>query len=68
MLPDVDEPSSVIGQRLWVLAFWMKYCFGYRTISHSLVSVTVLSVCRLVLVLPPGLVAAFCVGWVSHVV
>jgi hypothetical protein len=46
----------------------MKYCFGYRTISHSLVSVTVLSVCRLVLVLPPGLVAAFCVGWVSHVV
>lgn len=28
LLPDVDEPNSVIGQRLWFPAFWMKYCFG----------------------------------------
>ena len=66
--PDIDEPFSVIGQRLWFLAVWIKYVFGHRTVSHSLVMVGVLLVLGIILLIPPVVVLAFCVGWGTHLV
>ncbi len=68
LVPDIDEPYSVIGQRLWFLAFWMKFCFGHRTVSHSLLTVILLLLVGLLCLIPPVLVMAFCVGWGSHLI
>ncbi|MEW6545189.1 MAG: metal-dependent hydrolase [Nitrospirota bacterium] len=39
MLPDVDEPWSAIGRRLWWLAWPLKLLVGHRTLSHSILGV-----------------------------
>lgn len=68
LLPDLDEPWSVIGQRFWILAWWMKYLFGHRTISHSLLMVVVSGVLGMVLVTPPAVTVAVMMGLGSHVI
>ena len=68
LTPDIDEPDSVIGQRFWVVSWWMKYVFGHRTVSHSLVMVLALLVIGLLLLIPTPLVLAFCLGWATHLV
>lgn len=68
LVPDIDEPDSVIGQRLWMLSWWMKYLVGHRTLSHSLLMVIGVGVMGLVLLVPPNLVMAFCLGWGSHLI
>lgn len=66
LVPDIDEPYSVIGQRLWFLSWWIKYLCGHRTLSHSLLIVGIVTVLGLLLLVPPIVVAAICLGWGSH--
>ena len=68
LIPDLDEPQSVIGQRFWILAWWMKYVCGHRTVSHSLVMVVALMVMGLLLLIPTPVVVAFGLGWGSHLI
>ncbi len=68
LVPDIDEPYSVIGQRLWFLAWWIKYLCGHRTASHSLLGVSILGVVGLVALVPPSYVMAMCLGWASHLI
>jgi len=68
LVPDIDEPYSVIGQRLWFLAWWIKYLCGHRTMSHSLLMVGVVSVLGLLLLIPPVYVCAIALGLGSHLV
>ena len=68
LVPDIDEPYSVIGQRLWFLAWWIKYLCGHRTISHSLLIIGIVSVLGLLFLIPPVYVFAVGLGWGSHLV
>jgi inner membrane protein len=68
LVPDIDEPYSVIGQRLWFLAWWIKYLCGHRTVSHSLLGVMVVGVVGLLMLVPSSYVLAMCLGWGSHLI
>ena len=68
LAPDIDEPWSVIGMRLWFLAWWMKYVCGHRTMSHSLLMVVTVGIVGLVALMPVKMVVAVTIGLASHVV
>jgi len=68
LAPDIDEPWSVIGMRLWFLAWWMKYVFGHRTVSHSLLMVVTVVVVGLLSLIPVKIVTAISIGLASHLV
>jgi len=68
LAPDIDEPESVIGQRFWIFAWWMKHVFGHRTVSHSLLMVAVVALLGFCARLPIPIISALCVGVMSHVV
>ena len=68
LAPDIDEPWSVIGTRLWFLAWWMKYLFGHRTISHSLLMVVAVVIVGIVALMPIKMVVAVSIGLTSHLI
>jgi len=68
LAPDIDEPESVIGQRFWMVAWWVKHVFGHRTVSHSLVMVAIVALLGFCVQLPMPIVIAMCLGVLSHVV
>ena len=68
LAPDIDEPWSVLGTRLWVLARWIKHIVGHRTISHSLVMVVVAGVVGIIALIPLKMVVAICLGLGSHLI
>lgn len=37
ILPDIDEPSSMIGRKMKFLSYPINIFFGHRTITHNLV-------------------------------
>lgn len=39
LLPDIDEPESVIGRRWWWLAWPLNRVVGHRTLSHSVLGI-----------------------------
>jgi len=68
LAPDIDEPESVLGRRCWLLALWMKYTFGHRTVSHSLVMVGLVALLGFCVPLTAPVIIALCLGVASHVV
>ncbi len=68
LAPDIDEPWSVIGMRLWFLAWWMKYVFGHRTVSHSLVMVVTVAIVGILALMPITIIVVISIGLASHVV
>lgn len=68
LIPDLDEPWSVIGMRLWFLAWWIKYLFGHRTVSHSLVMVVAVAIIGIVALMPVKMVVAVSIRLASHLV
>ena len=68
LAPDIDEPWSVIGMRLWFLAWWMKYVCGHRTVSHSLLMVVTVGIVGILALMPVKMVVAVTIGLGSHVV
>src|SRR5262249_35266503 len=65
LISDVDEPWSVIGMRLWFLAWWMKYVFGHWTVSPSLLMVVTVAVVSLLALIPIQIVVAVSIGLTS---
>jgi len=68
LAPDIDEPWSVIGMRLWFLAWWMKYLFGHRTISHSVLIVVAVVIVGILALMPIKMVVAVSIGLASHLI
>lgn len=42
-LPDIDHPQSTIGSRCMILSYPIRFVFGHRGITHSLLAVAALS-------------------------
>lgn len=44
VLPDIDEPNSIAGRKVWLIAKIIKKVFGHRMITHTPVFVLALAV------------------------
>jgi len=64
-LPDLDKRSGLVGRLVPPVSSWLEYRFGHRTLTHSLVvqtGVTLLAWWWL----PGGFGLALCLGLISH--
>ncbi|QJC33930.1 metal-dependent hydrolase [Enterobacteriaceae endosymbiont of Donacia cinerea] len=43
LLPDIDNPKSILGRRIKILSYLINKIFGHRGFTHSLLSVLILS-------------------------
>lgn len=71
LLPDIDHPQSVLGQRLRWLSAPIARAFGHRGFTHSLLAVVggiLLLQCRLPESwgVPPDVLHAMVIGYLSH--
>lgn len=70
LLPDIDEPQSLIGRRLGFIAWPIKLVFGHRGFTHSLIALglalAALASATGAGLLPPAGAAAFWVGYAGH--
>ena len=37
VLPDIDEPRSFIGRKLWFISYFINKAFKHRTVTHYLI-------------------------------
>ena len=44
LLPDIDEPNSIIGKRFGFISYPINIIFGHRTITHNLIFITAISI------------------------
>jgi len=44
ILPDIDEPHSLIGKRVKFLSYPIKIIFGHRTITHNVFASILISI------------------------
>lgn len=73
LLPDIDHPKSVLGQRLNWLSHPIARTFGHRGFTHSLLAIAVsLWLCQLNVpadgVLPADVLQGMALGYLSHIV
>lgn len=70
LLPDIDEPQSLIGRRLGFIAWPIKLVFGHRGFTHSLAALALalaaLAGAAGAGLLAPALAAALWVGYAGH--
>ncbi|WWP00106.1 MAG: metal-dependent hydrolase [Candidatus Dasytiphilus stammeri] len=65
LLPDIDHPRSMIGQRVKCLSYPIAYLFGHRGFTHSLLAVIVYSF-LIRKILPPDVQYGMLIGYLSH--
>lgn len=69
-LPDIDHTRSWIGILCYPVARWINRRYGHRTLTHSLLCWTTLSLLVLLLVklsdAHPHIPKAFCLAYASH--
>ncbi|WWO99736.1 MAG: metal-dependent hydrolase [Candidatus Dasytiphilus stammeri] len=65
LLPDIDHPRSIIGQRFKCLSYPIAYIFGHRGFTHSLLAVIV---CGYLIrnLLPPDVQYGMLIGYIGH--
>jgi inner membrane protein len=67
LLPDIDTPTSLIGRLARPLSRWLERRFGHRTITHSLLGCTAVTLPLTPLALITGhWPLAFALGYLSH--
>lgn len=72
LIPDIDEPGSLIGRKLPILAWPIKLLFGHRTITHTVefsMFVTVLMGAIFYAFIPayvPMIILCLFIGQLSH--
>ena len=70
LLPDIDEPQSLIGRKLGFIAWPIKLVFGHRGFTHSLAALGLalagLAAAAGAGLLPPAGAAAFWMGYAGH--
>lgn len=66
LLPDIDHPKSFLGRRLSFLSRFLYKSIGHRTLTHSLIFISTLSV-LLVKVGSLSLALGLLLGMLSHI-
>jgi len=70
LLPDIDEPQSLVGRKLGFLAWPIKLVFGHRGFTHSLLALGLalagLAAATGAGLLPVAGATAFWVGYAGH--
>lgn len=44
IVPDIDEPNSILGRKIKFLSYPINIFFGHRTITHNLILFSVISI------------------------
>lgn len=75
LLPDIDHPKSLLGQRLKWLSIPITKVFGHRGITHSFLGIVGGSIflssnllSQIIILIPVDFIHAMIVGYISHVV
>jgi inner membrane protein len=66
LLPDIDHPASWVGRRARPLSTVLASVLGHRGVTHSLVAVAALVALLSHAGFRRSIVAALCVGYLSH--
>lgn len=66
LLPDIDEPGSLLGRRLPFISYPLNGIFGHRTVTHSLAFV--IAITLLVMPFSYHLALALGMGLLSHLI
>ncbi|MGP1924635.1 MAG: metal-dependent hydrolase [Arsenophonus sp. NEOnobi-MAG3] len=74
LLPDIDHPKSLLGQRLKWLSIPITKVFGHRGITHSFLAIVVASIflssnllSEIIISIPVDFIHAMVVGYISHI-
>jgi len=71
LFPDIDEPRSYMGRRLWFLSWPIRFFTAHRETTHSFLFVLPFAALLYALLVPFGMSApmavAFAAGNVAHV-
>ncbi len=72
LLPDIDEPQSLIGRKTLGISNLIKFFFGHRGFTHSLLFVALLGIVLVTLshfrILPLTVCAGLILGCLLHLV
>ena len=73
ILPDIDHPQSILGQRLFFLSRLISRIFGHRGFTHSLLaSVMILIIFKIYIInyllLPLDVIQGMILGYYSHII
>lgn len=72
LLPDIDEPQSLIGRKTLGISNFIKFFFGHRGFTHSLLFVALLSIVLAALshfgILPLVVCVGLALGCLLHLV
>lgn len=71
LLPDIDHPSSVLGQRLSWLSIPIFRIFGHRGFTHSLLAIGILLfILQLlpIMLIPSDVCHGMVIGYLSHII
>ncbi|MXP50977.1 metal-dependent hydrolase [Pantoea sp. SoEX] len=71
LIPDIDHPHSLIGQRLRWISKPMFFTFGHRGFTHSLLALIVLSIFKIIFLdnikIPDDVFQGMIIGYCSHI-
>lgn len=65
LLPDIDDPHSWLGRRLWPLAYIVSTLTRHRGFTHSLLGAALI-VGTTCLMFPLNIFSSFLFGYISH--
>ena len=72
LLPDIDEPQSIIGKKTMGISNFIKFIFGHRGFTHSLCFVLFLGILLFILhslgILPIFLIMGLILGCLLHLI
>ncbi|WWO98711.1 MAG: metal-dependent hydrolase [Candidatus Dasytiphilus stammeri] len=68
LLPDIDHPRSLIGQRFKLLSYPIAHIFGHRGFTHSLLAVLVVGYLTFLItkIFPADVQYGMLIGYISH--
>jgi inner membrane protein len=64
LLPDIDEPKSFLGKRLWFLSLFINKKFGHRGLTHSIFAWSIITI--LLLLKPNNFFIGISLGYFLH--
>jgi inner membrane protein len=70
LLPDIDEPKSYIGSKSKSTSFFIKFFFGHRGITHSILFISIFHLLLFILFkyknINISILYLFTIGYFSH--
>ncbi|PPI88127.1 metal-dependent hydrolase [Candidatus Pantoea edessiphila] len=73
LIPDIDHPNSLIGQRFSWISQIISLIFGHRGFTHSLLALVILWLFNMIIfkkyiILPDDILQGMLIGYCSHIV